>query len=124
MYHDTADSLTVLQCVLAGQEDFPHAVADCLQRMASAVPEVKITGQIHGLCSRCPFPVIPAIIGTVKTVKHVAVCEFLQGLAVLQNALSGVFQIVHTRFQIAPEGCQTLIIVNDFQIHNDCPFNR
>ena len=82
--------------------------------MSSAIPEVEITGQIHLLGSGCPLTEVPAVVGAVEAVEHMTVGKLLQRFAFLQNALSGVFQIAHTLFQVTSERCQTLIIFNDF----------
>ena len=124
MYHDAADPLAVLQSVPAGQKDLPHAAVQLLHGMASAIPEVEITGQVHGLGSRCPLPVVPAVLRAVEAEEHMPVGKLLECLSVLQNALSGIFQIPHTLLQITPEGDEAAVIFQNFQIHMRHPFKK
>ena len=117
MYHNAADALTVLQCISAGEEDFPDTIIQLLHGMASAVPEVKVAGEVHGFGSGSPLPVVPAVVGTVEAVEHMAVGKFPKGLAFLQNALSGVFEVRHPQLQVALKGLQHGIIFQNFQAH-------
>ena len=111
------DALTVFQGILAGEEDFPDAVVLLLHGVASAVPEVEVAGEVHGFSGGSPLPVVPAVVGLMEAVEHMAVGEFPEGLTVFQDALSGVFQIGHPQLQIACVGLQNRIIFQNLQAH-------
>ena len=117
MYHDAADALTVLQCVPAGEENFPHAIIQLLHGVASAVPEVEVAGEVHGFSGGGPLAIVPAVVGAVEAVEHVAVGEFPEGLALLQKALSGIFKVAHPQLQVALKGLQHGIIFQNLQGH-------
>ena len=122
VHHDGAHPLFILQRICAGEERLEHAVPLMLHGAGMAIPAAEITGEVHLLGGRRPFPVVPALACLVEAEIPVAVGKIRQGFALFQEYVLGTLVVCHPQFQIALERPQTGIIRGDFQCHGCHPF--
>ena len=108
---------TVLQGVLAGDEQGEHPVFQLLHGVGMAVPAAEVTGEVHGLRTRRPLPVIPSVGGLVQAKIFIAIGKVPQALSLGEQLLKLVFQPLRPQVKILLIGLQVGVILEYFVLH-------
>ena len=83
---------TILQGVLAGDEQGEYSVFQLFHGEGMAVPAAEVAGEVHSLCTRRPLPVIPPFRGLVQAKIFIAVGKVPQALSLGEQLLKLLLQ--------------------------------